>query len=254
MLWLTVIALIPVINCHAENRGFYCEYTPKTPTGSIFFLDLFSDDAISAAVMELYFDSSMVQLHDVSAVQKTSSVRFRKENGMVRIAFADSGAISGHLLRVSMKALHAGNCIFVLHPVEATDRKADPINHLSDCKLEIKLGKEDVSSQSAVKTSAQSQKNSSSKSSRSSRSEMEDNDSDRLFSEGRGFYDLRENHVWPYILTGAGAVVLIILIMVFGVVFYKKVMMNRKPDDKPCSLTKEVLTEPVEQTDDDNAK
>ena len=102
--WMIVLLTVFIgIPCSAAS-GFYCEYTPKSEKSTVFYIDLYSSDEVSAAVMELSFDESFVEYREVSAVEKTSTVRSACDNGNVRIAFADSDAVNGRLDTANIKA------------------------------------------------------------------------------------------------------------------------------------------------------
>ena len=227
---LTVFIGIP---CSAAS-GFYCEYTPKSEKSTVFYIDLYSSDEVSAAVMELSFDESFVEYREVSAVEKTSTVRSACDNGNVRIAFADSDAVNGRLCRVAFKALQTGTCSFTLHISQAADNELDLMSDLNGSTVEVKLGKDDIVASSSSKESKSSSKASgnsdaSSRSSISSASEDEDGNADIPVG---GFNDLRRQKVWPYILIGAFSVILIAGLVFFGVLIGRKKSNKNKPDDK----------------------
>lgn len=237
--WLTAIAVMLIACCSAQAQSyeFYCEYTPKTASGSVFYIDVFSKSDISSTVSELNFDDSIAEFKGVSAAAKTSSVRYKSEKGKARIAFADSGAVNGRLFRVSFKALQTGSVTFTLRTSQAADNDLNSITDIPDCTLTILLKEKDVVSSSTPKSSKSSQPDGSGKHSDITYGEIKD-DENRLSPQGADIYDVRKGHIGTYILIGAGATLLIVLSILLGV------RLGKKSAEKP-------LTDPAE-TDQQN--
>lgn len=225
--WLIVLLMMFIaIPCSAES-GFSCEYVPKTATGTVFYIDIYSTVDISAVVMELSFDESFAEYRETSAAQKSSTVRSIKENGLVKIALADSGTVKGKLCRVAFKAIQTGTCTFGLHITQAADAEPKLLSGFSDSSIEVKLGKDDIVSESASKTSSKVSSKSD-KNSSSSRSYLKEGaDFDEYIDPVTGeVIDLRKNHALKYILIGAGIVILIAALVFAGI------MIGRKTADK----------------------
>lgn len=219
--WMIVLLMVFIgIPCSAES-GFYCEYVPKSENSTVFYIDVYSTVGVSAAVMELDFDESFTEYREVSAAQKSSTVRSAKENSSVKIAVADSGTVKGKLCRVAFKAIQAGTCTFSLHITQAADGEPKMLSGFSDSSIEVKLGKDDVVSGSASKTSSKASSNVSSK------ADKNGSDSDEYIDPETGeVIDLRKNHALKYILLGAGIVILIAALVFAGI------MIGRKTADK----------------------
>ena len=236
---LTIILLLIFfgIPCAADS-GFYCEYSPKTEKSNVFYIDIYSTVDTSAAVMELGFDESFAEFREVSAVEKSTSVRSVKESGAVRIALADSGAIKGKLCRVAFKALQAGTCTFDLHISQAADSEPKLMGAFPDSSIEVKLGKDDVVSDGAITHSDGKVTATGSKSGEKSSLERDDSDADSVPS---GFFDLRQNDPHRWILIGAGGVILIAALIGAGILLgrrtaAKKTSVRRHPC-APCVLS-----------------
>lgn len=206
----------------------------------MFYIDVSSSDEIRAAVMELRFDNSFAEYREVSAVSDSASVRAVCDGGCVKIAFADSPAVSGKICRVAFKAIQAGTCSFTLHVSQAADSEPKSLTDFSDYTLDVKLGKDDVitSSTSSKASSASSDKISSSL--RSSLSVRSDIETDEEASVSGGFFDLRSNddHALTYVLIGAGSVVLIAALILMGVLIGRRTVGRKKEasseeDDAP---------------------
>ena len=245
---LTIILLLVFtgIPCAADS-GFYCEYSPKTEKSTVFYIDVYSTVEVSAAVMEMNFDESFAEFREVSAVEKSTSVRSAKENGAVKIALADSGAIKGKLCRVAFKALQAGTCTFDLHISQAADSEPKLIGALSDSSIEVKLGKDDIVAEASSKASsvASSKPDKNGSSSRSYLKEGSESDVyvDPVTGE---VIDLRKNHAVKYILIGAGIVVLFAALIYAGVLIGRKTAEKKKKSVSEEPNESEVAEEPSE--------
>jgi hypothetical protein len=229
----TVIALIVLLMVFigvpfSAADGFYCEYVPKSEKSTVFYIDIYSSIPVRAAVMELSYDSSFAEYREVSGVEKTASIRANNDNGTVKIAFAESKAVTGNLCRVALKALKTGTTTFTLHISQAADDAPKLISGLSDSSIEVKFGKDDVVADSSDKASASSGTYKSS--SRSSISGAEDDDSQTI-REG-DFYDYRQNRPpTTYILIGAGIVILIAGLIFAGVLLGRRTMNQKNEPD-----------------------
>lgn len=222
--WLIVLLIvITAIPSAVAAEGFYCEYVPKSENSSLFYIDIYSSDEISAAVMELRFDGGFAEYREVSAIEKTSAVRAVCENGCVKIAFADSGAVKGKLCRVTFKALQAGTCPFTLHIAQAADAEPKLLGGFPDATLEAKIGKDAT----AVSASSKSSKSSKAGSLSSIKEASEADEYDDSVISG-GIVDLRKSHALNYILIGAGIVALIALLVLIGVILGRKTMQKPK--------------------------
>ncbi|MBQ3285236.1 MAG: hypothetical protein IJH40_06295 [Ruminococcus sp.] len=234
--WMIVLLMLFIgIPCSAES-GFYCEYVPKSENSTVFYIDVYSTVDVSAAVMELSFDESFVEYRETSAAQKSSTVRSAKENGLVKIALADSGAVKGKLCRVAFKAIQAGTCTFGLRISQAADGEPKMLGGFSDSSIEVKLGKDDVVSGAASNASSKASSGVSSKTDKSgssSRSYIKNgSDSDEYIDPETGeVIDLRKNHAVKYILIGVGIVVLIAALVFAGIMIGRKTADKKKEAD-----------------------
>lgn len=120
------------------------QYVPRTERGTLFYLDVYSDPAISAAVFELCFDSSAVEYRDVDCEDENGCAMGNPDGDTVKIAYSHPSGKSGKLCRLSFKALKPGTVCFWLYPTQAVDGELDYLKDLSDASLEVKLGKDDV--------------------------------------------------------------------------------------------------------------
>lgn len=253
LLMIILLMLFFGTPCLAES-SFYCEYSPKTEKSAVFYVDIYSTIDVSAAVLEVYFDENFAEYREVSASEKSSSVRSAKKNGVVKIALADSGAIKGKLCRVAFKALQVGTCAFNLHISQAADSEPKLMGDFPDSSIEVKLGKDDIVSGSSSKASSVTSSKGSSKSDKngsSSKSYLkEESDSEVYVDPVTGeVIDIRKNHAVKYILIGAGSVVL------FAALIYAGVLIGRKTAGKKKKAEAEGASE-IEPPEDvaDNEK
>lgn len=128
----------------AQQQKISMQYVPRTERGTLFYLDVYSDPAISAAVFELCFDSSAVEYRDVDCEDENGCAMGNPDGDTVKIAYSHPSGKSGKLCRLSFKALRAGTVSFSLYPTQAVDGELDYLKDLSDASLEVKLGKDDV--------------------------------------------------------------------------------------------------------------
>ena len=239
-LTVMLLLLFAGIRCSAAG-GFTCEYTPKSERGSLFYIDISSSVEVSAAVMELRFDDSIAEYREVSAAEKSSDVRAVCSEGCVKIALADSGAVKGKICRVGFKAIRKGSCSFALHIAQATDAEPKRISGLSDYSLDVDFGEDDIPSLTASSRTASSRVDrSASRSTVSGRAEEADDSDGNDLHLGGGIIDLRKSHALPYILIGAGIVILIAALVFAGV------LLGRKMANKPKEIS------PKESSDQGN--
>ena len=128
----------------AQQQKISMQYVPRTERGTLFYLDIYSDPAISAAVFELCFDSAAVEYRDVDCEDENGCAMGNADGDTVKIAYSHPSGKIGKLCRLSFKALRAGTVSFSLHPTQAVDGELDYMKDLSDFSLEVKLGKDDV--------------------------------------------------------------------------------------------------------------
>ena len=233
---LFVILILQSLFVSASAAGtFYCEYVPKTETGSLFYVDVYCERAVTSAVIELSYDQSAVEYRSVSSDAESSS---RDANGKVSIALANRSAFSGKLCRVGFMALSAGETGFELHMAQACDGNLDYITGLADYSLKIKLGKDDVAASPSASSKTDGTEKSSSKSSskkteeaggRSYIGSVEDTNDDPAPSGG--VFDLRRNDSWSYILLGAGAVILLAAAAFAGFYIGRKIAKKKTADN-----------------------
>lgn len=202
----TAVILLSVLRCSAAG-AFTCKYTPKTATGTVFYVDVYSEIAVSAAVFELSFDSKMAEYRSAAAVSASSTVRDSVDGGTVRLALADSSAVDGHVCRLSFKALAAGETSFTLHINQAADKDLDYISGLSNYTLTIQLGENDVTSPGGKASVVRSSSAYSYKS--GGKSTVSANPADEKSVAYGEVYDLRPDKTFLYIFIGAGSVLLL---------------------------------------------
>ena len=211
---------------------FYCEYVPKTESGSVFYIDICCRRELSAAVMELGYDSGAVEYRSATSDHEVSA---RAADGRVYVAVAGNPAFSGTLCRLAFKALRTGPCSFELRMKQACDGDLSYVTDLPDYTLSVSFAEKDVvSAGGSDKRSASTEKSGgrsrSSKSGDSSYISTSDEEGGKAPSGG--VFDMRRDNAWTYILIGAGSALLVALLIVLGIVIGRRLPSKKqKPDD-----------------------
>lgn len=248
-----LLLLTSIVGSAFAAQTFYTTYTPKSEKSSLFYIDIFCEQEITAAVFDLSYDESMVSFYDVKSAISTASVRENTQSGKVLIAFANSKSDSGQLCRVSFKALQAGSLDFVLHIQQAADGDAKVLSPFDDCTLTVRLGKDDVVSGDTI-THSDSKAASSASLTRGDRSSPENGtDGDGSAPRQGGFFDLRRN-VSPtrWILLGVGIAVLIAALIGVGFLIGRRTLAKKPVNTESPPLG--AADEDPETTDPDNDK
>lgn len=219
--FLLVVLMCPA--AYADSDCFYCKYKPKAERGTLFYVEIYSKEEISAAVAELSVNSNYADFRSVTAEDSDDSVRSSQEGSIIRVAFASEKAKSGILFRVGFKALSAGKCDFVLNVDSAADGEQSLLQGFSPYTLSVSLGKDDVaSSGKSAKSGSSSKSGASSRSGKLSEISGADNDDEYAERYGAEVTDLRSTPTLTYILLGAGGAVLLGLIALLTVLLIKR--------------------------------
>ena len=254
---LVLLTLLPIPVCAAEE-AFYGEYVPRSEHSALFYIDVYSKQAVTAAVFEVQFDDSMVGYHASVAESGSASVRDNLQDGRVIVAFADSKAVDGKLCRLSFKALKEGSVSFVLHMRQAADGEKNLLTQWSDHTVTVKLGKEDAAVGSASVRSGGSgtSSRSSLSSSRGGKGDSADDDAADDASEDEvsyAFSDLRrDGGELKWMLIGAAVPVLCGALVWLGFLIGRKSKGSAtKPDkeEKPG----EAIPEPDDIIEEDES-
>ena len=243
---MITLICIPLFSfgCYAAEGDLYCSYEAKTENGTLFYIDVYCKREVAAAVFELGFDSKAAEYREVTAAESADNVRAKLNGDSVTVAFASGTSRSGKLCRFTFNGLRSGDCRFSLHMKQACDGGLNYISGLTDHSLSVRLGKDGAalgssSSSSYDKTDPtekSSSKSSGDKSVKGDRSEISSADDDPSNETG-GLYDLRKNEPLKYILLGAGSVILICLLIIFGYLIgrKKRAKANTAGDKSPDS-------------------
>ncbi len=165
------------------------KYVPRSLRGTLFYLDVYSEKPISAALFELRYDPAFAEFRDARCEDNNADAMGNAVGDTVSIAYSHRSAASGRLYRLSFKALRTGTTRFSLHPVQAVDHGLNELTGLSDCSVEVKFGKDDVVSSETVtrqKTAKSSQKHTKSaeKSSKTKNPSTAADDSNAIGNDG----------------------------------------------------------------------
>lgn len=219
-----VLLLCPPVN--AAGDGLYAEYVKKSDRATLFYIDIYMQREVSAAVWELTYDPEMAAYRSADAVNTDATVRAVDGDGCVRIAFADSAAVRGKLCRLGFKALNTGSCRFVLRLSQAADSDLRYLQSLPDYTLTVTLDKNDLDASASTQKSRGTKADGSSSrvSSKSSSAEDEDEEAARDGERSaEGIIHLPGGgRPWIYAALGAGAVLLMGALVVIGVIIGRK--------------------------------
>jgi hypothetical protein len=137
----------------ASTAMISLEFVPRTPKGTIFYLDISSDEVIGAAVFEMDFDDDTVEYRSVSGYDG-ASVQVTKDDDHLRIAYGHPSGGSGNLLRLTFNALTSAQTDFTLHTEQAVDGEAVYLDDLPDYNLCADVGRQTVVSSGAASSRA----------------------------------------------------------------------------------------------------
>lgn len=222
-----------VVDFSAAEKEFYSTYTPKSGRSSFFYIDVFCETEISAAVFEMQYDDSIVSYDSAAAVNADVTLRDNVQDGKVKVAFAVSKSTDGQLCRLSFKALQTGEVSFVLHMDQAAGADKMKLPQMADDTLTITLGKNDVvaggtSSKSGASSHA------------GNKSFLEEGDS----SQQGGLFDFMvdKDNPMKWMFIGAGIVLLIGLLILIGIAIGRRMQNPMAQKENPPSK---------EETDDE---
>lgn len=223
LLTYLVIIFSLCLTAYAESAEMYAEYIPRTATGTVFYVDIYCEHDVSAAVFELGYDTTLCEYRDVSPANESSTVKANADGGKVKIAFADSAYLSGRLLRVTFKAISTGTADFSLHMTQGVDGDLAYITGMSDYVLSIALSKSDVVSSSKASTGKSSYEGEKSGLTMSASGDEEESEST--------FISLIKDRHMQYFLLMAGAAALAVLLIVLGIVIGRKTVGKKPPEE-----------------------
>ena len=216
----------------ADNPSFSCAYSAGS--GSTFYIDISCSGGVSASVFTLTYDGALAEYRGVEAEKKTSTVRDNPTSGKVAVCIVDSGSLRDRICRLKFKSLAAGTARFTLHIDQAADSDAQLLSGFHDDSVTVELLKNGTSSSgsSAKGNSSRSSRSTSSRSQKDRISgDAEDDGEDVKIRDYRGgVFDTNPYRVWRYILIGAAAVLLCVVLVVLGIKIGKKSYLIKKDD------------------------
>ena len=240
----------------AERQALSLKYIPRPERGSLFYLDVYSDTVLSAAVFELDFDAASAAYRDVSCEDENASVMGNAAGDTVKLVYSHRAGMSGKLFRVGFKAVGEGSVRFTLHTDQAVNADLEYLNGLSDCTLEVKLTKDDViaaeSARSDERANASSDKQAKSgkaaaeKKSEKSKKQVyggagseryapeEIAEAEAMTEPEKGiFRDYSGEDRTTFFLLGGAAVLLAGLLVVAGIVIGRRMKKKTPEDEEP---------------------
>ena len=237
---LLLIYLMICPSASAARAWLYAEFDPPSDRGSIFYIDVFSDTQLSAAMLELDFDSSIAEFRSADAANDTSDIDHKADGDRVTIVFCDSGAVSGRLCRLTFKALGEGAFSATLRMTDGVGGDLNRVSPPDPFMIEAEItGSSGGSSRSGSGSSSGSSYGGS-KSSKTGTS----GDSGSTPGEGsKTRLDFSISRGMDHFLLGAGAALLAVLLVVMGIVIGRKLAQKKKPSDQSPTPVEDVSEE-----------
>ena len=216
---LTAIVTVIMLSCtaaHAASDKLSIDYVPRTPSGTIFYLDISYDGSLSAAMLELSYDSSLVEYRSIEAIAMTSTVKAKSDGGKVTIVFGDSASVSGRLCRLTFKALGSGDAAFTLRMTEGVDGELRQIAPPTDAELTVSFASASFGESSGGRSG------SSYRGTKSGKSASASDDAATYDETIMWVRDLSPNNIPRYVAIGAGIGAVMVLLVVLGVLIGRR--------------------------------
>ena len=243
-----VLIMLTCIRVRADSGRLYAEYVPRTERGTLFYLDIYYDGDISAAIFEISYDSSIAEYRSWAAEHDSSTFKAKAENGIVKLVFGDSGSIKGKICRLRFKQLSDGTVNFTLRMTEGADGGLNYIDPPPAYTVTVALDSGSGSSGSSGSPRSTRYSYSGSKSGKSGTASTEGATGDEHLPEVR---DLTHNDDMKFFLLGAGAAAAAALLIALGFILGRRQRKkNRLTADELAQEAAEAVNgEPPEHTD-----
>ena len=223
----------------AKKTPISLQYVPPTQRGTLFYLEVYADTDIAAAVFELHSDPT-AEYRSAACDDDRASVEAVEEGSAVKIAYSNRSSASGRLFRLAFKAQSSSGVRFTLHTSQAVDGELRYLTDIPDVVLEIRPETADsdsgaAQSQKKLSDSQSSDKKSyggsRSEKSDSGKSSDDDEDDDKDNSDkGLVLRNLSSrSYTLPYSILGVASIVLPILMITFAYVIERR---RRKKEAK----------------------
>ena len=263
LMLVTVFAfVIPV----GASAAVSMEFVPRTPKGTIFYLDIHSEEAIGAAVFELRFDDEVVEYRSVSGING-ASVQATENDGIIKIAYGHPSGGSGDLIRLTFNALTNAETEFTLHLSQAVDEDIDYLTDVPDYYLSADVGRQVALSSGTTASRTKTEKSSSEKASKASKSTKsgsslneDDDDEDGASDEEEppvyvtaGEQSLTNRDSGRWFLIGACSAILVLIVIAAAVLIIKRYRKKPKSTDLQEDESEPQEAEADHETDRDNS-
>lgn len=196
------------------------KYVPKTQRGTMFYLDLFSELPIGAAVFDIGYDDDVAEFRGVYCDSADAAAEAHAENSMIGLAYSNRKPSSGKLFRLSFIALKSGTINFAVTVTQAVDSELSYLSDIPACHLSVELGKKDIPASSANSAKVSGKTTTSKKSYSGSKSNItvssgdgDNKAADSAEAEGISL-DLSGQNKTTFFLLGGAAAFLVCLLIV----------------------------------------
>ena len=151
---LVLIIMISSSVCAFAARGeLYAEYVPRSERGTLFYVDVYCDTALSAAGFTVDYDGAYSSFYDVYTAKDASTVKARDDGGRLTVVFCDPDGVSGRLFRLAFKQFSAGTVSFGIKMTQGVDKDLKYISPLPECTLSAALTESSGSASSRIGSS-----------------------------------------------------------------------------------------------------
>ena len=242
MVAVILVIILSIIQASAAHGDLYARYNPPPERGSLFTVDICSDQYISAAVFRLDFDTALAEYRSVETDIDGSSVKAKADDAGIKIVFCDNEGVSGRLCRVTLKWVGEGSLNFTLSMLEGVDSKLNMLANVPEYSFSASFGGDDSDDGSGSSRSGSSRSGSSARSSSSARSTSsgsrstktyvgEDAEPEATADERGPMIDLSRPRDTEYFLLGAGSAAAAVLLVLLGFLIGRKAK-NKKSSAK----------------------
>lgn len=125
-----------IFTAFSAESGFYGAASDTVDKNRLFDVDIFCDEEVSAAVVEIVYDSDLAAFRDVSAGTDNALVESTDEDGVVRVAFACESAADGRLFSVKFKSLKEGSFDMI---IRSSDAASGSLDYLPACEYTMNI-------------------------------------------------------------------------------------------------------------------
>lgn len=244
-----IMIFLLCVPAFAAGGRLYAEYVPRTERGTLFYVDVFSDDSLSAAVIEAEYDSGLVEFRAAAADSGDADIQTRDDGGRLTVVIAGSDG-TGRLCRLTFKALGSGTAEFTFNMRDGVDSDLRRLSGAPAYILSVEFSDGgEVQTSAGGRTSASSRSGSSSTRGSSahsgtSSSKSASADEESVNVRGAVVHDISTPEDSTYFLIGAGSAVIAVLLILLGFMFGRG---RKMKNGLPKNSGEEIAEDPADE-------